>query len=401
MDSVLAETTEDRDTSAIADWILYDADCNFCTESAQRFGKIFQQHGFHFLPLQTPWVLDRLGLAPGAPLEEMRVLARDGEDYGGAEAVVFLARKIWWTWPLYALAQLPGIHRLIDRGYRWIAAHRDCNHVACQIPREREWPAWLGLLLLPSLAFLTRSQVPPWIFMWLMAGAIFCGCKWLTFRHSRHKMNARAVAYLFAWPGMDARNFLTRRIPNVGSPLFALAEIFVGALLLFVLTRRAPTPLLTGWIGMVGLIFILHFGLFHLLAIFWQAEPIMHAPWRAKSVNEFWGRRWNGAFNQLAFENVFRPLARSLGVIGATLVAFFVSGFIHETVISLPANAGYGLPTAYFLLQGGGVIAERSLPKIRGRVFTFLVVAAPAFWLFHPPFVRRVILPFMKAIGAL
>jgi hypothetical protein len=28
-------------------------------------------------------------------------------------------------------------------------------------------------------------------------------------------------------------------------------------------------------------------------------------------------------------------------------------------------------------------------------------VAVPAFWLFHPPFIRIVILPFMKAIGAL
>ena len=38
---------------------------------------------------------------------------------------------------------------------------------------------------------------------------------------------------------------------------------------------------------------------------------------------------------------------------------------------------------------------------LRGRLFTLAIVAAPAFWLFHPPFVRRVILPFMQAIGAL
>ena len=38
---------------------------------------------------------------------------------------------------------------------------------------------------------------------------------------------------------------------------------------------------------------------------------------------------------------------------------------------------------------------------ISGRIFTILIAAGPAFWLFHPPFVRNVILPFMKAIGAL
>jgi len=67
----------------------------------------------------------------------------------------------------------------------------------------------------------------------------------------------------------------------------------------------------------------------------------------------------------------------------------------------LPAGGGYGLPTAYFLLQGIGILFERVFPRIRGRTFTVLITAVPAFWLFHPPFVHNVILPFMKAIGAL
>ena len=82
---------------------------------------------------------------------------------------------------------------------------------------------------------------------------------------------------------------------------------------------------------------------------------------------------------------------------------------MHDLVISLPARGGYGLPTAYFLLQGAGLLAEhaRGTPLARwrgrwqGRVWTWLIVAGPAFWLFHPPFVRRVILPFMHAVHAL
>lgn len=36
-----------------------------------------------------------------------------------------------------------------------------------------------------------------------------------------------------------------------------------------------------------------------------------------------------------------------------------------------------------------------------GRTFTALVLIGPVFLLFHRPFVERVIVPFMRAIGAL
>lgn len=93
----------------------------------------------------------------------------------------------------------------------------------------------------------------------------------------------------------------------------------------------------------------------------------------------------------------------------AELLVFVASGGIHDLVISLPARGGYGLPTGYFVLQGLGVTVERStlgrqlgLQKgVTARFFMFVVTAAPAFWLFHPPFVQRVIIPFMHAIHAL
>jgi alginate O-acetyltransferase complex protein AlgI len=186
----------------------------------------------------------------------------------------------------------------------------------------------------------------------------------------------------------------------------AIARILLGTFLLFALARHASNPILAGWIGMVGMILILHFGLFALLNVAWRAlrvdvRPIMDAPLRSTSVAEFWGRRWNGAFNDLAFGLVFRPIARRAGVIAGTLSAFAVSGLVHELVISLPAGGGYGLPTCYFLLQGLAVLAQRKTEILRNWLFTMLVVAGPAFWLFHPLFVRRVILPFMQAIGAL
>ncbi len=88
---------------------------------------------------------------------------------------------------------------------------------------------------------------------------------------------------------------------------------------------------------------------------------------------------------------------------------FVVSGLMHDLVISVPARGGYGLPTAYFVLQGLGVLIERSFfgkqfglrGGVRGWLFMVVITAGPAFFLFHPPFVLRVIIPFMKWLHAL
>jgi alginate O-acetyltransferase complex protein AlgI len=281
------------------------------------------------------------------------------------------------------------------------------------------------LAVLPLTVLATKPFVSAWIFMWLMACAIFFGCKWLTLGNAIQRFDRvgplRIAAYLFAWPGMNALRFLSpdlasrcSRRATVKSAALASVRILVGTFLLFALARHASNPILAGWIGMIGMILILHFGLFELASIGSRAlrvdaPAIMNGPLRSTSVSEFWGRRWNAAFNDLAVRLIFRPIARHSTVLAATLIVFAVSGLIHELVISLPAGAGFGLPTAYFLVQGLGVLAERSLAGKRlqlghgmaGWAFTMIVVAGPAYWLFHPPFVRQVIVPFMKAIGAL
>ena len=173
-------------------------------------------------------------------------------------------------------------------------------------------------------------------------------------------------------------------------------------------------PLLQGWVGLLALILLLHFGSFELIALAWQsvgvnAQAIMQQPLSSHSLSEFWGKRWNLGFRQLSHEFIFQPLHRVIGAQWAMLVVFLVSGFIHESVISLPAHGGYGLPTAYFVLQGVGVLVERSrigrllhLQRgFSGWAFMAVVTAGPAFCLFHPPFVLRVAIPLMHAIRAI
>jgi hypothetical protein len=278
------------------------------------------------------------------------------------------------------------------------------------------------LVALVVTAVSSRPFLPAWGFMWALAAAIFFGLKWLSWWRARGEVAHaawRSWAYLFAWPGMDAAAFLGDARP--AQPLatrwiWASAKTAAGILLLFLCARMVPDslPFLRGWVGLLGLILVLHFGSFELIALAWQslgvnAEPIMQTPILSRSLSEFWGKRWNLGFRQLSYDFVFQPLHRGLGVAGATMLVFLFSGLIHESVISFPARGGYGLPTGYFLLQGIGVVVERSSAGkslglrggFSGWAFMAIMTAGPAFWLFHPPFVMRVVLPFMRAIRAL
>jgi alginate O-acetyltransferase complex protein AlgI len=102
------------------------------------------------------------------------------------------------------------------------------------------------------------------------------------------------------------------------------------------------------------------------------------------------------------------PLARRIGLPAAAFIIFILSGLLHEAVISLPARAGFGLPTLYFVLQGVGVAIERSClgrrqglgNGMRGWLFVVMVTIGPLYWLFHPAFALRVIVPFMNFLNS-
>jgi alginate O-acetyltransferase complex protein AlgI len=294
-------------------------------------------------------------------------------------------------------------------------------------PAVRKIPAWRGwppLLLLPLAALLlTPADWPPWALTWLLTFAIFLGVKWLTWRRTPAPAAPwwRHVAYLAAWPGLDAAAFLHSAPAPAGMRVSsdewarAVRNLILGAALFWGLARLVPDghPFVTGWVGLVGLALMLHFGSLQLLSYAWRAagvdaRPLMKRPTAAVSVSEFWGRRWNTAFRDLAHRFLFRPLTARLGPRWGLFAGFLFSGLVHDLVISVPAGGGYGLPTLFFLLQAGAIAVERSrigraVGLGRGWVgwlFTGLVLLAPACLLFHPLFLRRVVVPFMAVLGA-
>jgi len=68
-------------------------------------------------------------------LRELRILLSDGSQFGGADAVLALARQIWWARPGVWLAKIPGMMGQMRRGYYWFAARRSCEAMRCEIQR--------------------------------------------------------------------------------------------------------------------------------------------------------------------------------------------------------------------------------------------------------------------------
>jgi hypothetical protein len=265
---------------------------------------------------------------------------------------------------------------------------------------------------------------PRWALMWMLAIAIYMTCKWLTWRTARvrHAPVWKHAAYLVAWPGMDATSFLEERTvcgdaDSLRSELrAAVATLMAGVVLLFDVARVVPSPdaYIAGWVGMIGAVMILHFGIFHLLSCSWrslgvQARPLMNRPLASTSLGEFWGRRWNTAFRDLTYQFLYRPCAACCGPRWGILLGFLFSGAVHDLVISVPAQGGYGRPTLFFAIQGAGLIVERSEAGRRiglgggwrGRLFAMVALLAPVGLLFHRPFVVDIIVPFMQVLGAI
>lgn len=275
---------------------------------------------------------------------------------------------------------------------------------------------WLPLMTFPTAAILLWNTAwPRWAWMWTISFALYSGLKWLSWRRAAScgQSKFRSIAYLIAWPGMNADAFLKPQAEEKLSRShlkFATLNFACGAAILWISTLVDQSNL-RGWTSMIGIIFVLHFGLFGILASIFQklgidAQPIMNFPACSTSLSEFWGKRWNLAFRDLTHKFLFRPLSHHFNGRVAIGIGFFVSGLIHELAITVPAGGGYGGPTLYFLIQAFGLVIERSkfgstLGLRRGFVgwlFTAIVLVAPVTFLFPEVFVSNVILPFMDAI---
>ena len=278
------------------------------------------------------------------------------------------------------------------------------------------------LFLTPLVVFGLRDVLPAYCFMWVLSGAVFFCLKYLTYQQAdKRGVNFKAkFLYLFLWVGLNAKAFFDRGTvvdrPKGKAFLVPVVQIVLGFMLLFILPGWTGDEYayMTALMGTTGILLMLHFGLFHVLALVFQrfgydAQPLMNRPLSGKNAGEFWGKRWNTAFRDLTHQHLFTRLVPVLGGKWAMMMIFLVSGLVHDLVISLPAGSGYGLPTLFFMIQGCVLLLQRTkLFKkfgfhrgLRGQVFMLLMLVVTLPLIFHPGFAHVVIIPLLEALGAL
>lgn len=138
MISLTSEFTDGKGRHARG-WLFFDAECVFCTRTARWLAPILERRGMAVAPLQDPRVGALLGISHDELMRELRLVLSDGQQFGGADAVVAIAREIWWARPLVWLSTIPRLRDLLRSGYSRIAARRSCAAHACpaaQLPRH-------------------------------------------------------------------------------------------------------------------------------------------------------------------------------------------------------------------------------------------------------------------------
>jgi len=104
----------------------------------------------------------------------------------------------------------------------------------------------------------------------------------------------------------------------------------------------------------------------------------------ARTLAEFWGRRWNLWFSDWFRQVILHRQRRA--PLRALVVVFLISGVMHEFVLNFSlwlttGHAPFGSMMLYFGLQAAGILVERNCIRRRGTAnacFVWLVVVGPA-----------------------
>jgi predicted DCC family thiol-disulfide oxidoreductase YuxK len=130
MISLASEMTDSKGRHARG-WLFFDAECAFCTRIAAWLAGPMRRRGLAVAPLQDPRVGVLLGLSREELLRAIRFVAPDRRPYSGADALLAVARELWWARPLVWISGVPGIMLALRSGYQWVAERWRCQAHRC------------------------------------------------------------------------------------------------------------------------------------------------------------------------------------------------------------------------------------------------------------------------------
>ena len=117
-------------------WVLYDSGCGFCFRWVHFWEKVMERRGLALKDLQSSRDDGTLKIPQQKLLDDILVLSGDGKLESGADAYLFVARRIWWAWPFYAIFRIPGFNWLLWQGYRWFNRNRYRISRHCPLPQQ-------------------------------------------------------------------------------------------------------------------------------------------------------------------------------------------------------------------------------------------------------------------------
>jgi hypothetical protein len=265
--------------------------------------------------------------------------------------------------------------------------------------------AWLAPISGLVLLFIYKDAAP-WQRLLASSVGMFCLFKisvLATYPRAEARRN-NPVAFLL-WPGMNPQSLMCKGIPSE-KDAYPIAQglvwLYAGVALLIAAIFLPLSAALLGWIGLMALLMVIHFGISQIAVSSYRlcgrgVGSLFDRPLAARTLNEFWTRRWNLPFVEMNRRLFMPSFLRLFGYRGAVFAVFLVSGLLHEMAISYPAGTGWGLPLAYFALQGAFVLAERRL-RIRSRLFTWAAILLPLPLLFTSAFREALINPMLESL---
>jgi predicted DCC family thiol-disulfide oxidoreductase YuxK len=124
--------------------VLYDGNCPLCLKTTSILKRLDWLHRLYFHNCRdTVGIpINSAHLDPARMIQEMHVLTPDRTTaYSGYRAVRWIAGRVPVLWPLYPLLFIPGMARLGQRLYLFVARNRfqllPCRDGVCTIPPKR------------------------------------------------------------------------------------------------------------------------------------------------------------------------------------------------------------------------------------------------------------------------